>query len=73
VPDTLHCTTCRAQRGSVLLTATVVTLLATMLVIGLAHETALRLEAREVAEGEALLGFGADVPRHSGPMVNLSA
>ena len=33
----------------------------------------LRLDAREVREGEALLAFGADVPKHSGPTVNLSA
>lgn len=32
----------------------------------------LRLEAREVAAGEALLSFGADVPAHSGPVINLS-
>ncbi len=33
----------------------------------------LRLNAREVNEGEALLAFGATVPEHSGPAVNLSA
>jgi len=33
----------------------------------------LRLEAHEVREGEALLAFGADVPRHAGPMLNLSS
>jgi L-threonylcarbamoyladenylate synthase len=33
----------------------------------------LRLDARDVREGEALLAFGAAVPEHSGPMVNLSA
>lgn len=32
----------------------------------------LRLEARQVREGEALLAFGPDVPAHSGPMRNLS-
>lgn len=32
----------------------------------------LRLDAREVREGEALLAFGANVLGHSGPMVNLS-
>jgi len=33
----------------------------------------LRLEARDVRSGEALLAFGAPVPHHAGPMVNLSA
>ena len=33
----------------------------------------LRLDARDVREGEALLAFGADVPKHAGPMLNLSA
>jgi L-threonylcarbamoyladenylate synthase len=33
----------------------------------------LRLEAREVRDGEALLAFGADVPGHAGPMLNLSS
>jgi L-threonylcarbamoyladenylate synthase len=33
----------------------------------------LRLEAGEVHEGEALLAFGADVPKHAGAMLNLSA
>jgi L-threonylcarbamoyladenylate synthase len=37
-----------------------------------APATPLRLEAREVAPGEALLAFGAAVPRHEGPMLNLS-
>jgi L-threonylcarbamoyladenylate synthase len=37
-----------------------------------APATPLRLEAREVARGEALLAFGATVPRHEGPMLNLS-
>jgi len=32
----------------------------------------LRLGARDVREGEALLAFGAHVPRHAGPMINLS-
>jgi L-threonylcarbamoyladenylate synthase len=32
----------------------------------------LRLEAREVREGEALLAFGARVPPHRGPAINLS-
>jgi L-threonylcarbamoyladenylate synthase len=32
----------------------------------------LRLEAREVGAGEALLAFGADVPAHGGPAINLS-
>ena len=32
----------------------------------------LRLEAREVAPGEALLAFGAAVPRHEAAMLNLS-
>ena len=43
-----RCTTSRRERGSVLLTATVVTLLATMLVMSLAHEAGLRLEARQM-------------------------
>lgn len=47
VPATWRCTTCKNQRGSVLVVATVVALLATMLVVGLAHETAMRLEARQ--------------------------
>ena len=33
----------------------------------------LRLGARDVREGEALLAFGAHVPHHAGPMINLSA
>ncbi len=33
----------------------------------------LRLDARDVREGEALLAFGAHVPQHAGPMINLSA
>jgi L-threonylcarbamoyladenylate synthase len=32
----------------------------------------LRLEAREVLEGEALLAFGPRVPPHGGPAINLS-
>jgi L-threonylcarbamoyladenylate synthase len=32
----------------------------------------LRLHARDVREGEALLAFGAAVPQHAGPMLNLS-
>ncbi len=32
----------------------------------------LRLDAREVREGEALLGFGPEPPRPSGPSINLS-
>lgn len=32
----------------------------------------LRLDVREVRPGEALLAFGADVPTHDGPMINLS-
>lgn len=47
VPVTWRCTTCKGQRGSVLVVATVVALLATMLVVGLAHETAMRLESRQ--------------------------
>jgi L-threonylcarbamoyladenylate synthase len=33
----------------------------------------LRLEAGEVYDGEALLAFGRDVPKHAGAMINLSA
>jgi L-threonylcarbamoyladenylate synthase len=33
----------------------------------------LRLEVREVRDGEALLAFGRNVPKHAGAMVNLSA
>jgi L-threonylcarbamoyladenylate synthase len=33
----------------------------------------LRLDARDVRPGEALLAFGAPVPQHEGPMINLSA
>jgi L-threonylcarbamoyladenylate synthase len=32
----------------------------------------LRLDAREMRPGEALLAFGAAVPAHAGPMINLS-
>jgi L-threonylcarbamoyladenylate synthase len=38
-----------------------------------APAASLRLDARDVRAGEALLAFGAAVPAHSGPMVNLSA
>jgi L-threonylcarbamoyladenylate synthase len=38
-----------------------------------APATKLRLEARAVQRGEALLAFGRDVPDHTGPMINLSA
>jgi L-threonylcarbamoyladenylate synthase len=34
--------------------------------------TPLRLEAREVESGEALLAFGRQLPPHAGPVVNLS-
>ena len=34
--------------------------------------TRLRLEAREVRDGEALLAFGHAVPKHDGAMINLS-
>jgi L-threonylcarbamoyladenylate synthase len=37
-----------------------------------APATRLRLDARDVRDGEALLGFGKDLPRHSGPTTNLS-
>ena len=37
-----------------------------------APQTPLRLDAREVRTGEALLAFGAAVPRHAGVMLNLS-
>jgi L-threonylcarbamoyladenylate synthase len=37
-----------------------------------APATPLRLEAREVARGEALLAFGAALPQHDGVMLNLS-
>jgi L-threonylcarbamoyladenylate synthase len=37
-----------------------------------APATKLRLEARAVQRGEALLAFGLDVPDHAGPMINLS-
>ncbi len=33
----------------------------------------LRLDAHDVRVGEALLAFGAPVPQHGGPMINLSA
>jgi L-threonylcarbamoyladenylate synthase len=38
-----------------------------------APATKLRLQARAVQRGEALLAFGRDVPDHAGPMINLSA
>ena len=38
-----------------------------------APKTKLRLNATEIAKGEALLAFGPDVPAHDGPMRNLSA
>ncbi len=37
-----------------------------------APNTSLRLNANEVRAGEALLAFGANVPSHADPMVNLS-
>jgi L-threonylcarbamoyladenylate synthase len=37
-----------------------------------APATPLRLEAGEVLSGEALLAFGAPLPRHAGPVFNLS-
>ena len=37
-----------------------------------APATRLRLDARDVRDGEALLAFGSDVPRHAGPTINLS-
>jgi L-threonylcarbamoyladenylate synthase len=37
-----------------------------------APATTLRLDARDVRDGEALLAFGNDVPRHAGPTINLS-
>ncbi len=38
-----------------------------------APRAAVRLEVREVREGEALLAFGPDVPAHGGMTINLSA
>ncbi len=38
-----------------------------------APKTRLRLDAREVRDGEALLAFGPQVPPHTGAMINLSA
>jgi L-threonylcarbamoyladenylate synthase len=38
-----------------------------------APATRLRLNAREVRDGEALLAFGPRMPAHAGPVVNLSA
>jgi L-threonylcarbamoyladenylate synthase len=37
-----------------------------------APATRLRLDARNVRDGEALLAFGDQVPTHSGPIINLS-
>ena len=37
-----------------------------------APKAKLRLEARDVRQGEALLAFGPALPEHSGPIVNLS-
>lgn len=37
-----------------------------------APAAALRLDAREARDGEALLAFGPDIPAHSGPVRNLS-
>ena len=37
-----------------------------------APTTRLRLDAREVRDGEALLAFGHAVPKHEGAMINLS-
>jgi L-threonylcarbamoyladenylate synthase len=38
-----------------------------------APRASLRLDARDVRDGEALLAFGAVVPQHDGAMINLSA
>ena len=38
-----------------------------------APATPLRLNARDVREGEALLAFGPRMPAHAGPVINLSA
>ena len=38
-----------------------------------APRAAVRLDAREVHAGEALLAFGPDVPAHGGMTINLSA
>jgi L-threonylcarbamoyladenylate synthase len=38
-----------------------------------APATRLRLNARDVRDGEALLAFGPRLPAHSGPVINLSA
>jgi L-threonylcarbamoyladenylate synthase len=43
-----------------------------MLLRHYAPATPLRLAAREVKSGEALLAFGAQVPPHAGPVFNLS-
>ena len=42
------------------------------LAIHYAPSTPLRLEARDMREGEALLAFGPDAPKVDGPMLNLS-
>jgi L-threonylcarbamoyladenylate synthase len=42
------------------------------LAVHYAPSTPLRLEAREVCKGEALLAFGPDAPKVDGPMFNLS-
>ena len=44
-----------------------------MLLRHYAPATPLRLEARAVARGEALLAFGAPLPPHAGPVFNLSS
>ena len=44
-----------------------------MLVRHYAPAARLRLGVREVRNGEALLAFGRAVPKHAGPMINLSA
>jgi L-threonylcarbamoyladenylate synthase len=38
-----------------------------------APATRLRLDARDVRDGEALLAFGPRIPAHAGPVINLSA
>jgi L-threonylcarbamoyladenylate synthase len=38
-----------------------------------APRAALRLDAKTINAGEALLAFGADLPEHAGAMLNLSA
>ncbi len=51
-----HCITCSGQRGGILLSALIVTMLATMLVMAAAHEAGLRLETRQML-GEAALAL----------------